>query len=300
MKKFFIVSLFAINSFYASAQSIVVSTNLWSNVLSLEPSGQLFTEKIKFTNDTTIDLITYKVVVRTLDKNQLNWNSYGFIREDANKRVFYKLNASDPEKLFYDLNLALDDSILAFGVNTFNFSAYLDSAMYHVTAVDSMLIGSTYRKQLHLSGNIGGSLVEAAQWIDSMAGMSGILHNWNLKVGEDGYGLLCFEENGVLKYQNPYYTDCYIATGIESLDSQVVTVSVSPNPVTDISTIRINGMKENSIIQVWFYNSLGEKVLTKSVQKEFKLLKNELPSGIYLLTVQSLEGTFASRKIVIR
>ena len=300
MKTIFSLSILTIISFYISGQSIVVTTNLWSNVLSLEPSGQLFTEKIKFTTDTTINLVTYKVVERALDKNQLNWNSYGFIREDANKRVYYKLNASGPEKLLYDLDLALNDSILAFGVNTFNFTAFLDSTMYHVTAVDSILIGNNYRKQLHLSGYLGGSLVEATQWIDSMGGMSGILHNWNLKVGEDGYGLLCFEENGVLKYQNPYYTDCYVATGIESLDSQVVIVSVNPNPVTDISTVRITGLKENTEIVVRFYNSWGENVLTKNTTNEFQLRKSELPSGIYLLTVQSMEGTFVSRKIVIR
>lgn len=158
MKKLFSLSLFTIISFYISGQSIVVTTNLWSNVLSLEPSGQLFTEKIKFTTDTTINLVTYKVVERTLDKNQLNWNSYGFIREDANKRVYYKLNASDPEKLLYNLTLALDDSILAFGVHTFNNTVYLDSAMYHITTVDSILIGSTYQKRLHLSVRVGGSL----------------------------------------------------------------------------------------------------------------------------------------------
>lgn len=130
--------------------------------------------------------------------------------------------------------------------------------------------------------------------------MSGILHNFNMKIGDDGYSLLCFEENGVLKYQNPYYTDCYVATGIESLDSQVVMVSVNPNPVTDISTVRITGLKENTEIVVRFYNSWGENVLTKNTTNEFQLRKSELPSGIYLLTVQSMEGTFVSRKIVIR
>jgi Secretion system C-terminal sorting domain len=300
MKKFFMLSLLAISSFYSSGQSIVVSTNLWSNIMALEPSGQLFTEKIKFTTDTTINLLTYKVVKRTLDKNQLTWYSYGFIREDANKRVYYKLNASDPEKLLYDLNLALNDSILAFGVNTFNNTVFLDSAMYHVTAVDSLLIGNSYRRQLHLSGNIGGSMMEATQWIDSMGGMNGILHNWNLKVGEDGYGLLCFEENGILEYHNPYYTVCYVSTGIESLNSQVVVISVNPNPVMDISTIRINGMNKNSDFLVRFYNSFGENVLIKEVSNEFLLRRSEIPPGIYLLTVQSTEGIVASGKIVIR
>jgi hypothetical protein len=300
MKKIFSLSLFTIISFYSSGQSIVVSTNLWSNLISIEPTGRLMTEIIKFTSDTTINLITYKTVERSLDTNQLNWTSYGFIREDANKRVYYKLHASDPEKLLYALNLALDDSILAFGVKTFNNIAYLDSAMYHVTAIDTMLVGSTYQKKLHLSVIFGGSLTEAEQWVDSMGSMSGILHNFNMKIGDDGYSLLCFEENGIFKYHNPSYTNCYVVTGIETISGPEITVSVNPNPVTEISTVRITGMKGNSEILGRFYNSLGENVLTKSATNEFQLRKSELPSGIYLLTVQSTEGTFVSRKIVIR
>ena len=300
MKKIFFLSLFAIISFYSSGQSIVISTNLWSNLISIEPTGRLMTEIIKFTSDTTINLITYKTVERSMDANQLNWTSYGFIREDANKRLYYKLHASDPEKLLYDLNLALDDSIMVFGVHTFNNTVYLDSAMYYVTAVDSMLVGNTYRKKLHLSVNLGGSLVEAEQWIDSMGSMSGILHNFNMKIGDDGYSLLCFEESEVLKYHNPSYTDCYVVTGIETNSSPEVMVSVYPNPVTDISTIRINGMIENSGILVQFYNSWGVNVLTKSATNEFHLRKSELPSGIYLLTVQFTEETIVSRKILIR
>lgn len=300
MKKFFFLSLFAIISFYSSGQSIIVTTNHWSNIMFLEPSGQLFTEKIKFTTDTTINLLTYKVVERTLDKNQLNWNSYGFIREDANKRVYYKHYASDPEKLLYNLTLALDDSILAFGVHTFNNTVYLDSAMYYINTVDSMLIGSTYQKRLHLSVRVGGSLAETEQWIDSMGSMSGILHNFNMKIGDDGYSLLCFENNEVLKYHNPSYTDCYIATGIESHYNPEVMVSVNPNPVMDISTVRITGLKENTEIVVRFYNSWGENVLTKSTANEFQLHKSELPSGIYLFTIQSSGRSVASGKIVIR
>jgi hypothetical protein len=300
MKKIFSLSLLIMISYYCSGQSIVVSTNQWSNIMAHEPSGQLYTENIKFTTDTTIDFKTYKVVERTLEKNQLNWTHYGFIREDANKRVFYKIKATSPEKLLYDLTLSLKDSVLAFGVNTINFFPFLDSAKYYVTAIDSLPVGSTYQKQLHLSGNVGGSLMEAAQWVDSMGGMSGILHNWNLMVGEDGYGLLCFEENGALNYQNPYYTSCFVATGVNPLSNPEVTVSVFPDPVADISTVLIKGMHENTAFIARFYNSLGENVLTKNTRNEFQLSKSELPAGIYHFTIQSSGVTVSSGKFVIR
>jgi hypothetical protein len=299
MKKFFFFSVLSTLSILSQGQSIVKSTNLWSNIIVLETTQKLRTEKIRFTADTTINFLSYKVVERSIDSNQLNWSRYGFIREDADKGVFYKLSASAPEKLICDQNLAMDDSIIAFGVHTFNNTLYLDSAMYYVTAIDSTMIGSTPRRRLHLSVNVGGPLMEAEQWVDSMGSMSGILHNFNMKVGDDSYGLLCFEENSVLKYQNPYYTRCYVTTGIESFRNPDVTISVFPNPVMDISKVRIGGLKEKSGIRVRFYNSLGENVMTKITANEFLLKKGELTSGVYLITAESSGMIVASGKAVI-
>ena len=298
MKKIYTLLLFAMIVLYSHGQSIVISTNLWSNVMALEPSGQLFTEKIKFSTDTTMGPWTYKVVERTLDKNQLNWYNYGFIREDANKRVYYKLNASAPEKLLYDLNIVMNDSILAFGVNTFNFNPYLDSTMYYVTGIDSMPVGSTYHKQLHLSGNMGGTMVEATQWVDSMGGMNGILHNWNLKVGEDSYGLLCFETNGILKYQNPYYNDCFVSTGIELVSNQGGSISVSPNPAYDI--LKISRKNINSEGDIIIYDGFGKSYFQEDNFTGESIDVSSFPEGIYILRYSDSHSYALKKFIVLR
>jgi hypothetical protein len=297
MKKIITFLLLAMTCISSHGQSIIISTNLWSNIMAIEPSGQLFTEKIRFTTDTTIGSVTYKFVERTLDKNQLSWSRYGFIREDANKKVYYKLNASSPENLLYDMNLVMGDSVLAFGVNTFNFTAYMDSAMYHVTAVDSILIGTTYHKQLHLSGSMGGTFIEAAQWVDSMGGMSGILHNWNLKVGEDGYGLLCFEQNGILNYHNPNYTDCFVATGIDSHRSQEAIISLSPNPASD--RIMITRKHSNSEGIITIYDGTGKTCYQEDHFTGDRINVSSFPPGIYVLRYS--EGqTCSIKKFIVR
>jgi len=299
MKKINLFSLFAIISVYCQAQSIVTSANLWSNVISREPNGYLLTEKIRFTNDTTINLISYKLVQRTVDSNQVNWTRYGFIREDAAKRVYYKLNASGNDVLLYDLNLHTGDSVMAYGVNTINFTVFLDSAMYHVTAIDSILVGSNYRKQLHLSGNIGGTMMEATQWVDSLGGMGGMLHNWNLNVGEDGYNLLCFEENGILKYHNPYpfYTNCYVTTGmVETLNQQAM-VSLSPNPAKDKLMIRIKD--NNSTGDILIQDGLGKICFRENHFNGGTIDVSRFREGIYVLRY-SVGKTFSQIKFIVK
>ncbi|MCX6248860.1 MAG: T9SS type A sorting domain-containing protein [Bacteroidetes bacterium] len=299
-KRFSLLVLPFILSLTSPCQSIVKSTNLWNNAITLEPAGNLVTETIRFTADTTINFVSYKLVERALDSNQIVWSRYGFIREDASKQVFYKLNAAAPEKLIYSMNLDLNDSILAFGVNTMHTTGpYLDSAMYYVTRVDSFPVGGTYQRQLHLSVNVEGSLVESEHWVDSLGSLSGMLHNFNMKVGEDGYSLLCFKEDGLLLYQNPYFTDCYVVTGITPNRNRDVTVSVYPNPVSGTSAFRINGLNDIPAIEVRFYNALGEPVFVKRGLNEFQLRKSELESGVYNYRIESSGRPVLSGKIVV-
>jgi hypothetical protein len=299
MKKFCFLAFFTISGLFIQAQSIVVSTNLWSNVISRESTGYLLTEKIRFTNDTTINFLSYKLVERTLDSSQVNWARYGFIREDAGKRVYYKLTADGPDMLLYALKLHIGDSVMAYGVNTLNSMVFMDSAMYHVTAIDSMLIGSNYRKQLHLSGDIGGTLMEAAQWIDSTGGMGGMLHNWNLKVGEDGYSLLCYEENGILQYHNPspFYTHCYVTTGMDNPLKKECIISLSPNPANDKLVIqrKDNNSPGNIIIQ----DELGRTCFRENHFTRGTIDVSTFPEGIYFLRYSD-EKTFSQTKFIIR
>jgi hypothetical protein len=300
-KHFILIVLPVILSLPSPCQSIVKSTNLWSNAFNLEPAGNLMTETIRFTADTTLNFVSYKTVERALDSNQLSWSPYGFIREDGNGRVFYKLNAAAPEKLIYSMNLDLNDSILAFGVNTMhNSNPYLDSAMYYVTRVDSFPVGGSSKRQLHLSVNLDGSLVESEHWVDSLGSISGMLHNFNMKVGEDGYNLLCFKENGLLLYQNPFFTDCFVVTGVSRLSNGDVTVSVSPNPVTGTSVFRVNGLNDTPVTEVRLYNTLGEIIFVKKGVNEFQLRKSELGPGVYVYRIFSAGRPVLSGKIAVK
>ena len=86
-------------------QSIVSTNKMWNNIIHYYYDYYAWgTEHIKFTTDTIIDSFTYKKVERSLDENQQNWLSYGYIRENEAKQIFYKIAPADTERLLYDLN----------------------------------------------------------------------------------------------------------------------------------------------------------------------------------------------------
>ena len=184
MKKYICIIASMIQALSMSGQSLVTTNKQWSNYRVMAIFGYLLTEYIKFTSDTMIDGLTYKMVERSTDEYQMYWYSYGFIREDSDKKVFYKLNVAEPERLFYDFNLQLNDTITAWSVVTFQWTYWIgvESQLYRVNAIDSILIGDTYRKQIHLGFDTCTSC-DDEQWIDSTGNLGGILHagsKWGL------------------------------------------------------------------------------------------------------------------------
>jgi hypothetical protein len=296
-KLFFLICILSFN--FSFSQSIVSTNKLWNNIIHYYDNYWHWgTENIKFTTDTIINSLTYKKVERSLDENQQNWFSYGYIRENTNKQVFYKINAPDTERLLYDLHLQQNDSVIAYTLNTLYPWKGLQPVMYRVVNIDSTIIGQTYRKRLNLApaSDTVDDVVE--MWIDSTGSMSGMLHNFGFYCGCDYYSLLCFTENGILKYHDSNYSSCYILTGI---NESVVkpTIIIYPNPMMDVPTLEINNFNEYISISISLYNLSGNEVLKSTDQKLIKIYKNNLPSGIYFYRITSNNIKLETGKIII-
>ena len=282
-----------------NAQSIVDTGKLWSNTHFHYNNFSFTTEFIHFTTDTAIGGIIYKRTEISTDSNHTTWSFYGYAREDAGKKVFYKVNAAQPEKLLYDLNCQTGDSVWVYTLYDYP-TAIFDSMMYYVTGKDSLLIGNTYRKQYHLSIKTDGNYLEVEQWIDSTGTMSGMLHNRTGKVGGDGFTLLCFFEGGILKYHRPDYLSCYVITGIEPAENSQETVSIVPNPLTSESTLKLNGQTSGKTVEIGFFNSCGQLVFSADFRGELKLRRNQFAGGIYYYRIQAQERLIADGKFLVR
>jgi hypothetical protein len=231
-----------------------------------------------------------------LDQYPTNWSFYGFIREDSNKRVFYRISGNEPDKMILNLNIELNDTINVYSLLNFENNLFYNMD-YYVYAIDSIMIGDSYKKQYHM-GSVEGGL-GLSEWIDGIGGTSGMLHNWNGYVGGDGFELLCFTENDTLKYMNPSFNSCYVATGLENKIDENIVVNIFPNPVTNVSTFKIVGMNIKDGVILNLYNSLGKKILTKINITEFQIFRNEIPSGIYFYCIYSKSENIGSGRIII-
>jgi hypothetical protein len=299
MKKptFTIVLLLSI--IFGFSQSLVTSNKAWSNLKSdyWNPNN-LSTENFRFTNDTIINNYVYKKVERSIDENQQNWSFYGFIREDSGKRVFYKLNASEQEYLFYNFTIQLYDTITAYSINTFENYLYVQPQIYYVISVDSVFIGETFRKRINL-GIPEDSTYAFEQWIDSTGNIGGLLHNNEMLVGRDSYSLLCFSEDGNVKYHHPNYDSCYVLTGLDIKNDVEMKVRIFPNPIIERSTLVVENSNRTAKMQIDFYDLIGRKVYSKIFLNELQLTRNEFQPGIYFYKIVERFGYILIGKIIV-
>lgn len=299
MKKLLFLCLFIPWMFPVAGQTIVDSTKLWSVAYFHYSNFSHTSEFIKFSNDTVIGEFNYKKVEKSTDENHTVWEFHGYARETSDKKVYYRLDALHSEKLLYDLNVNPGDSLLVYTLYNYPLAIF-DSMMYHVTGKDSVLIGETYRTQYHLSLNWPGYIQEVDQWVDSVGSLkSGMLHNTTGKVGGDGFDLLCFYENSVLTYDNPSLESCYVVTGMENHAEPRCIVSLQPNPLVDISSIRIDGNGVSSSFIIKFYNTTGRLISTYGFTEELQLRRQNYDPGLYFYIITSNGRKIGNGKMMV-
>ena len=301
MKAFLKVIIFTIAPLFTFSQNIVDTTKVWNNYIAyyLMPYHSN-TETVKFTTDTILEGIHYRKVIRTFDESPVNWTPYGFIREDANQKVYYRIDSNDPEKLIYDFDIHLHDTINVYSLYDYS-SRFYHNMNYYVNSIDNIMIGGTYktRYRMCILYSFGGYSPEVNQWIEGVGSTSGILHNYNNYSGCNMFYLLCYRENGILQYQNPSFPSCYIVTSIENKTNTNISITIFPNPFTNFSTFKVNGIFTGDGIEIDFYNSMGKKILTKSDLIEFQISKKDFPSGIYFYTISNKKEKIEVGKIIV-
>jgi hypothetical protein len=299
MKRRFKFLFLTIIPLFSYSQSIVDTTKLWSTYLLYYYQPYSNTEQIKFISDTLLDGVHYRKVLRTLEENPVNWSPYGFIREDSSKKVFYRLNGDDTEKLMYDFNVQLHDTIHVYGLYDYSTGDFWEMD-YFVDSIDNVMVGGVLKKQYHMFYvSQWGMGTEVNQWIEDVGSANGVLRNYNGYVGCNWFKLLCYKKNGILQYMNPNYNSCYLVTGIDNLKNLVLGVTISPNPVTNISTFKISGLEKSDGISINIFNSIGKTILTKRNTMEFQINKNDFPAGIYYYNISNKSGIIGSGKIIV-
>lgn len=203
----------------------------------------------------------------------------GCIRQSIiDKKVYCILPNDTIEHLIFDFNIQVGDSI-----PTIPYPCY---SKIFVSQIDSVLIGTTYRKR----------------WVGSgLVIIEGIGANWEFlnpmcEIIDRVTGMLtCFRQNGTTIYPDSL-NNCSLITNINSISNTYSLVKLFPNPFHLSMTVVLSVEKATMEI----YNSFGEFVRVVRISDYSAVInRNSLTDGIYFYRLSNDKGEITSGKFII-
>ncbi len=247
---------------------------------------------IQITGDTTINNQTYHVLntrsITTDNPSCFGWGGIGYrgaIRQDTVlKKIYYVQPTDSVEQLLYDFNLQVGDTVRGFtqeGV----FSPDI------VLEIDSILIGSDYRKRWFINSGYGIYMIEGVGCTNGLIELS----PGNIIDGITS-SLSCFSQNNVTLYPFPTYT-CNLVDLVNNIDGSKILIS--PNPFHSETKIFFDPDFLFSDLSV--YNSMGRLVKSERINggAYYLFLRNSLTEGMYFINLNSDKGKTYSAKLII-
>ena len=256
--------------------------------------GSYFT---KFTGDTVVGETHYLKVLRCEDQQMQKWIIEGFIREDSNKKVYYRDTIAKQECLLYNFGCNVGD--------TLQLNCGCSKTGFLVDSIRIIAIDGIPRKHFYLTYL---EMKTQEIWIEGIGSTMGILNGggWGhcLTGGSMGEALLCFFEDGIKKYQSPQFSN-YCFLNPEIIDGTETTKSVSqfkvyPNPVSGELFIQANS-NTTEAYSLEMYSVKGELVATECVDSGSNLHRidtSSLRNGIYIVRLISDSGKYDEKVIV--
>ncbi len=219
-----------------------------------------------------------------------NYNSLrGLFRQEDKKII---MREDDSDIMIYDFDLAVGDTLPA--------SPLLYEDNIYVTAIDSILVGETYRKVFSLSLSTGGIPGQIIEGIGFIYGFLSGFPDWFYP--EE---LVCFSLDGAIYYENPSPTaDCDMFVGIEQANTKSPGLEISPNPSHGLFTVSLT-THENQDIRLIIHDISG-----RIIKEELWPVENgnnvksinlmDLKKGIYFLSLSDKDGRyFGQEKLVL-
>ncbi len=273
------------------SQTVVDTVKLW-NVAYCSAGGLGFvceTVSYKFQSDTTINSYQYKILLKTSDTTLSNWWAEGAMREVGSKIYYY--NYSDQtEYLVYDFGANLGDTIKAI---TFCGNYLI------VDSVDTLMINGQARRRLIFNFP---SCLYTEEWIEGIGSNHGIVNMFSVfgfLPFDSGEELLCYWEDGFVKWINPAYNQCYYVTTEIYEQISNSSISVFPNPLIDVAKVELNSISKNWSWEL--YSSIGQLVQEKCniTTNSLEIDKGHLPAGIYFYQVRTADSKKYFGKLVV-
>ena len=284
---------------HVNAQSFLSADKLWSTMKGpVSGCSSFFCSSyfIKMAGDTVVEGIHYTKVLSSEDQLMKKWITEGFIREDSNKKVFYRETIAKEECLLYNFGCKVGDTLQLY-------CACRESG-FLVDSISTIAIDGIPCKSFYLT-YLGLGIKTPEVWIEGIGSTAGILNGGasHCMIG-DSEALLCYYEAGIKKYQSPLISNrCYLSPEIiNSIDPEkaVSQFKVYPNPVSGELLIHpTQSVDEGFTLKL--YSIKGELVKTECLDvgmNTYRLDIRTLKNGIYILHLISASGRYAEEVII--
>lgn len=254
------------------------------------PFFRYYTEDYQNTlgKDTIIEKNIYKKIYKsgfyyTCSGDQIPhyFNNYaGALRQDTiNKLVYYRGN-TDHDSILCDFNKKVGDTI--YEHSTLNITPQIYKIV--ITSIDSILVGSTYRKQFHFGDN-------PFTIIEGIGKTSGLLE----PLVEDGFdtywNLVCFQHNSDIY---PDTINACTPTKVNELSKKEIPLTIYPNPTDGL--ININTVSKKYKIEI---TDLIGRIIYKSANSEKQINLFNKPDGIYFIRLIQNNTILKKAKLII-
>lgn len=189
----------------------------------------------------------------------------------AENGIYYRRTMSGPEEVFANFNQSVGDTV--------------PGLYYRIDSVDQVLINGISCRRQWISG-LQGNIPDV--WlIEGIGTNHGSFMNWYVLSHTALNQSLCYLENQVPLASGGFFNAC-TATGVNSPEAPLI--KISPNPSTGIFNL---DFQEQFNFQV--YDLFGKLVLEGNGSGQTSIDLTDQPSGIYLLKVDSENGTSSIR-----
>lgn len=278
-----------------------------------------YTTKYETNGDSTIHGIKYKKLQAPY---YAGYSNIGYLREDTILKKVYAKFASDvprlypfdsallafddtSEFLYYDFNLATGDSLFIIAPELIMAGPYRSGqgvdtlGWYYVDSVASLTTLGGIRKAIYLRSH---PLTQYCCSYEFMVWVEGVGALYGPYLGGGLNFLSCYYKNNVHEYFKGYddtTTSCYCSgLGINEVTGWKSNLSLSPNPSSDLVTIRVSG--DEQTLSAGIYDISGRHVETLFTDWRFTSFQFDiqpLVSGLYFVKVINQDGEQAMLKL---
>jgi hypothetical protein len=289
-KKTLLFGLILVLNLSTFSQEFISTDKKW-NVLSNGWAYSFNTEIFRIDGDSIVDNITYNKIWLSSD-SLLTWWFQGLLREDSN--IVYYVPPNSTEGILYDFNIDIGDS-------TFikNFFCNYEELPLFVTDIDTVEHLGKSLKRWHLTAD--NNSIE--YWIEGIGSLSGPLYSnyWNCIICPT-WELLCYHNNDTLEYIMSGQTNCYQSTvGINDNYGQIENdFLIKPNPAKKGTDIYIE--TNSKPVNINIFNSVGLliKTINPENNKSIRIETNTFESGLYFITIKTIDKRIKTKKIIIK